>query len=283
MRPQLAYLLLLLSFFFACTASRKAKTQPSKASMTDVWEYTVRGNVAVDSTRYHSMRMVYDADGNMIEERYYLKSGATDWLRTRRFTYSMAGLPMTELRYSIDSTVRSKTIFDYSHDGWLVQRQLMTPTLVPARGKKGWEDGFRITYHYDKNRRIYESVSHPPDRKDSVVMQYQYTFDKKGHLRYRAYYDPMLARPATVHEHYDSLGRLTDKTQRNDLYDCSYDTLHYEYDPGGRLISEWENYCFGAIRTTKYTYDAEGRILEAIISNVNARSSIQRKYIYTKL
>ena len=258
----------------------------------EVYEYTDDG-LELDSIE----RMEFDAEGNMLLDRFYHADGSPDYqyeyeydengntiaqyvFYYKRFDptgrwsrpilvmereYNEAGECIRDGYYDIDGQIRSQSEHGYEYDasGNLVKKWYL------LTGRNGFREGYQYECEYDEEGRLI--VSYYESTRDSERREYEYDEDGKETVCYvyRPYYggaEVSYILRSRCESEYDGNGNL--KVYSEFYVGAQRDVLgsvtQYEYDTDGNCIAiDRCNYTSdGELEErTRYEYHASGRLI----------------------
>jgi RHS repeat-associated protein len=227
------------------------------AAKAKKYQYDKEGRL-ISRTTPNGRRVKYSYDkSGLLKEISYHRIGAITRVSypagdSVKYDYDPAGnrIAMNDrlgnTRYSHDEYSRLTQIthpgggsLSYQYDPWNQVKSITFP------------GGYKLSYQYD----LMQHVTQVSDGK--ALVRYEYSGQSNQTLR-------RLPNGITTLYQFSPLGQLTLlKHSRPDGTVIS--AFRYQYDPNGRVIQIEETTPHGQVETTAYEYDADGRLLKAVL------------------
>ena len=150
-------------------------------------------------------------------------------------------------------------------------------------------DGGKTEFFYDEQGRLVVEI-YTTNIRTEESRKKEYTYDENGNqLSYTVYFwhNGWVFHSKSIYS-YDAWGNLLSETSYK--WDQStrtlleYLTIEYTYDENGNQLSDLQCYSSGECMKWVYTYDAQGRVLSAILRSKDQSSEVWKertKWVYT--
>lgn len=265
---------------------------------------------------YKSSVVIYNEDGNILEERNYRATGAIMYVST--YKYDSHGNRIKYLKYKGDKekiTYKQSFIYDnkgnklmesgfngaenykntykYNGAGELVEinyylgSTLDEKRLLERNGNitviKVYDanDKFKytITNRYDGNGNLLEEVK-TEENVESRKVNYAYDHNQNINEEVKFLYGNFSYQ---IKYKYDSKGRLIELEERVPDIPSAYVLKKYRYSPDGKLVAEeWRNDPNKDFSSKEYKYNSNGVLIETDCYFASYKFKVLYKYKYEK-
>ncbi len=210
-----------------------------------------------DGIQSHSAIFKYDEHGNLTNRK--IVSENLDMENQYFYKYDSNGLMV---QYYTDPNPQTKLLFRYNAEGFIVNKQEVTPThttrewnyfyadkhLIEVQDKpRGFSMPYITKYHYENDKLVFEVSMFGADTTGTI----RYDYDSLGKKVREV--EAQKAGSTVKTWNYNSLGQLIrfEKRSGKDI-----ETSEYEYDKEGLLVHIKEKYSFifGAVEKSTLSY-----------------------------